>query len=558
MIGGVTALLIGIIGLVAFFSLQQFNRSFSVMIDNTVPTDQVLRTLRGDAQDILASADQLALLIVSGTDTDQIDGEYEDFKNAESNLLADVQQLAIIPLAPGEPASELVAPVGAGVQRLISAANAFVDGFATAHLLSLTDAGASSSASPDNSTAGASADSSAETPSVLPQSLRDLQLNFEQVETEFLSELDEFVSVEADESLQFQTDSVAALQNAILAIFGVAAVSLVVSILGAVVGSRQISRPIVALIEVAQKLTRGDYSQRADVSSFGEFGTLSRAFNTMTDTVLSRQQELSQLNATLEKRVRERTREAEAARRVAEENNRLKSEFLATMSHELRTPLNAIEGFTSIIRNHMGGTEYNASTARYVDRIEANSKRLLQLINDFLDISRIESGRLQLAHSPFSPTELGRRWADLAGGLAEKSGLGFEVSLDPSLPESIVGDEEAVSKIAINLLGNAVKFTEKGNVELALKASGDNWQIVVSDTGIGIPPHAREFIFDEFRQVDQTSKRKFGGTGLGLAIVQKMARAMGGTVTVESEVGHGSTFTVTLPIVLEEPITASA
>jgi signal transduction histidine kinase len=116
------------------------------------------------------------------------------------------------------------------------------------------------------------------------------------------------------------------------------------------------------------------------------------------------------------------------------------------------------------------------------------------------------------------------------------------------MSEMIYGDEEAVSKIAINLLGNAIKFTEQGRVNLALAREDGKWEIVVEDTGIGIPPHAREFIFEEFRQVDQSSRRKYGGTGLGLAIVQRYARAMGGSVTVQSEVGKGSTFTVTLPV----------
>ena len=117
-----------------------------------------------------------------------------------------------------------------------------------------------------------------------------------------------------------------------------------------------------------------------------------------------------------------------------------------------------------------------------------------------------------------------------------------------SLPETLYGDEESVSKVAINLLGNAIKFTEQGSIKLALECGDDTWNIVVEDTEIGIPPHAREFIFEEFRQVDQSSKRKYGGTGLGLAIVQKYTRAMEGTVNVKSEQGHGSTFTVTLPL----------
>lgn len=241
-------------------------------------------------------------------------------------------------------------------------------------------------------------------------------------------------------------------------------------------------------------------------------------------------------------------KDLQAARRIAEENSRLKSEFLATMSHELRTPLNAIEGFTSIMMSKMGGAEYNDKTERYVSRVNTNSRRLLSLINDFLDLSRVESGRLELAHMPFSPAKLAKRWQDEIGVLAEKKSIDFEVTIDEELPDILYGDEESISKIGLNLLSNAIKFTEQGSVTLVLEKDEDEWRVIVTDTGIGIPPHAREYVFEEFRQVDQTSKRKYGGTGLGLAIVQKYTRAMGGSVTLQTELGKGSVFTVSLPL----------
>jgi signal transduction histidine kinase len=195
----------------------------------------------------------------------------------------------------------------------------------------------------------------------------------------------------------------------------------------------------------------------------------------------------------------------------------------------------------------MGGVEYNAKTSRYIERVNANSKRLLALINDFLDLSRIESGRLELAYMPFSPRQLAQLWQEEIGVLAQNKNLQFEVEIAPEVPDTVYGDEEAISKVALNLLGNAIKFTESGSVSLKVQYDGHDWQIVVSDTGIGIPFHAREFIFEEFRQVDQSSKRLYGGTGLGLAIAQRFVRSMGGTITVKSEVGEGSVFTVTIP-----------
>jgi signal transduction histidine kinase len=295
--------------------------------------------------------------------------------------------------------------------------------------------------------------------------------------------------------------------------------------------------PLAQLQDGASKVELGNLGFQVKVLRSDEIGLLTKSFNEMARSLQTRANEREQLITNLQ-----------AAKRLAEENSRLKSEFLSTMSHELRTPMNAIEGFTSIILNRMGGVEFNDETERYITRVNINSKRLLQLINDFLDLSRVESGRLELAHQPFSPAELARRWQAEISVLAEKKDLDFELTLDAHLPEKVYGDEEAVSKVALNLLSNAIKFTEEGKVSLTVANGGDNWRITVSDTGIGIPPHAREYVFEEFRQVDSTSKRKYGGTGLGLAIVQKYTRTMGGTVTLQSEVGKGSTFILTLPL----------
>jgi len=335
-------------------------------------------------------------------------------------------------------------------------------------------------------------------------------------------------------------------------ILGVLVVALLLGVFGALFVANQIVRPILALVATARAIQGGDLSKRSDVKSKDEIGSLAKSFNNMTEQLQSTLKGLQDHVNELEKARVEREKlinDLQAAKRIAEENSRLKSEFLSTMSHELRTPMNAIEGFTGIMLSKMAGVQFNAKAEDFIRRISSNSKRLLALINDFLDLSRIESGRMDLASSPFSPAALADKWKSEISVLAEKKGLAFTATVDPNLPNTVYGDEEAVSKVAINLLGNAIKFTEKGHVDLALERGASDWTIKVTDTGIGIPPHAREFIFDEFRQVDQTSKRKYGGTGLGLAIVQKFVRSMGGTVTVQSEVGQGSVFTVSLPLV---------
>ena len=240
------------------------------------------------------------------------------------------------------------------------------------------------------------------------------------------------------------------------------------------------------------------------------------------------------------------------ARAKAEEANRLKSHFLATMSHELRTPMNAIIGYADLMLTGLTG-ELTEKQRDYVERLIANGERLLALINDILDLSKIEAGQFKLIRQPFEPASLLRSVAFQMETLAYKKGLTFRTYLDPELPPVLVGDAARLEQVLVNLVSNAIKFTESGSVEVEFKKTGDSqWSISVKDTGVGIPPHAMEYIFDEFRQVDGSSQRKHGGTGLGLAIVRKLAMMMGGTVRAQSEVGKGSTFTVHLPLVVPE------
>lgn len=358
--------------------------------------------------------------------------------------------------------------------------------------------------------------------------------------------------IEYSALFSLQSQVIQSIRFSILTVIFIISNVLVVSI------QRGIIRPFVILTRQIERITGGDYTERVSVTSKDEIGRMGVSFNRMIDVVQQREADLRALNQTLEQRVADRTQdlreardEAVAAKRLAEENSRLKSEFLSTMSHELRTPLNAIEGFSSIMLSGMD-VELSPVAEGMMKRISSNSKRLLHLINDFLDLSRIESGRLELVKEPINIRPLMMRLRDSVGILAEEKKIAFKIVIEDDVPQQVVSDEDALTKIIINLLSNAFKFTRKGEVELRVKTQNGRLHIQVSDTGIGIPVHARDYIFEEFRQVDSSSKREFGGTGLGLALVSKLTRLLNGVVLLESEVGKGSTFTIDIPLVQEK------
>ncbi len=240
-------------------------------------------------------------------------------------------------------------------------------------------------------------------------------------------------------------------------------------------------------------------------------------------------------------------KEVQIANAKALEASRLKSEFLATMSHELRTPLNAVIGFSGILVEGMAG-EIDEIARGMITGIYDSSQNLLRLINDVLDLSKIEAGRMELVVAPLSIAELVQQWQSQMEVIADQKGLPFDVSLDPAVPTMLYGDKDRIRRIVVNLLSNAFKFTGQGQVKLEVKWETDGLVIRVCDTGVGIPPHALNYIFDEFRQADSSSQRQFGGTGLGLAIVRRLCMMMGGNIQVTSKLGEGSVFTVNLPL----------
>jgi signal transduction histidine kinase len=271
--------------------------------------------------------------------------------------------------------------------------------------------------------------------------------------------------------------------------------------------------------------------------------------------------ELTELNEGLEDRVRsateelaERNRQLEWQSHELERAYRLKSQFLASMSHELRTPINALLGYTSLMRDQI----YGSLTARQeeaLDRMYSASQHLLELVNDILDLAKIEAGKMpvHIEHVPVGM--LLRELSQTIEPMVRGKGLAYELELAPDLP-TLETDRTKVKQILLNLLSNAVKFTHQGSIALRAHAlpEGRGVELAVSDTGIGIAPADIPKIFDDFRQVDQSSTREYGGTGLGLSITKKLLALLGGSIGVESKVGEGSTFIVHLPLGIDDPV----
>ena len=262
--------------------------------------------------------------------------------------------------------------------------------------------------------------------------------------------------------------------------------------------------------------------------------------------VNARTRELRQINQEMEQRILERTAELADAMQKAQAADQLKSAFLATMSHELRTPLNSIIGFTGILLQQLAGP-LNDEQRKQLTMVQGSSRHLLSLINDVLDISKIEAGQLVLSFTSFDLRSLIEKTGRLVLPLEEKNVIELRMDISDDV-QSIVSDQRRLEQVILNLLNNALKFTEKGHVLVSCRLQGDNYLLSVSDTGIGMKPEEIPNLFQPFHQIDSGLTRKREGTGLGLSICRKIIDIMGGSITVESTWGQGSSFVVSIPV----------
>ena len=356
--------------------------------------------------------------------------------------------------------------------------------------------------------------------------------------------VEQVVRIEERNMARQRNATALANRHAIYLMGGLVIAALLLALLLGFVTSWSFILPVRQAHSFLSRVAKGDFSTTVTVDNRDEFGELAAQMNRMSA-------ELSRLY----EEQREAARQLETLNSQLARASQAKSEFLANMSHELRTPMNAILGFTEMILDDIYGT-VPPQLRDPIEDVRTCGQQLLRLINDVLDLSKIEAGRMELSLTDYSVQEVVETARTSLRSLAEEKGLEFTAEVEPDLPVAY-GDGKRITQCLTNLVGNALKFTKRGRVSIKACLEGDRVVYSVADTGIGIPADQLDQIFGEFRQVDASISREFGGTGLGLSITKTFVELHGGTIWVESEPGLGSTFHFAVPLRVAEPTGAT-
>ncbi|MDQ6612914.1 MAG: ATP-binding protein, partial [Gemmatimonadota bacterium] len=352
------------------------------------------------------------------------------------------------------------------------------------------------------------------------------------------------------------------------------ALLLAIGIVGARLISRRVTQPLKSLTLAAREIANGNFTRRERVQTKDELGQLAQAFNSMAERIGQSHTELAQRmreSQALAQQLHERNDALETARQIATEAriasdharaeaqnaDKAKTEFLAMMSHELRTPLSAIAGYVELLQLGIRG-ELNDGQRRDLARIQANQAHLLRIINDMLDLAQVESGQMQIDSNPVTLGDVLGDVEPIILPIVESRNLTYIVSPDvESL--TVIAERERLTQVLVNLVANAARFTEPGgNVSIHAQQTGGRIRLHVSDTGIGIPAAKQDAVFQPFIQVDSGASRRTQGTGLGLTISRRIVEAMNGTLTLASELGVGSTFTLEIPAASKSTISSES
>ena len=309
-----------------------------------------------------------------------------------------------------------------------------------------------------------------------------------------------------------------------------------------IITTRLILQPVRVLQDTAEKVSQGDLNIRSHINTGDEFETLSRTLNVMLSNLKESQDQLRAINKGLDLKLNQLAESNVALY----ESNRLKSEFLANVSHELRTPLNSILGFAELLRDMNAG---EGRQIRYLQNILTSGRNLLELINDLLDLAKIEAGRMEVRSEPLSLNDLFEGLVSIIKPVAEKRGAFIASAVTPDLP-ILHTDGPKLQQVLYNFLSNAIKFSPaEGRIDLKAERDGNDWaRISVTDQGPGIDPEKQQMIFEKFRQIDGSVTREHSGTGLGLAISKELILLLGGSIGVSSTPAQGATFWVRIPL----------